>query len=306
MGFAESDDGVRVRFEITGKDRAHGPHTSFDPVLVIPGGPCRGPEYLGDLAGFADLRPLAVLYPRGSEQLGDLSRGWWRDAADAIAVANTLGLVSFHVLAHSAGTRAALALTAQFRSRIRSLVLVTPAAAWLTGTPNDGVRVAARRNEPEIAAALTSMTTEPADEAEFQRALKIEAPAGYSRWTQIEQRHAAVGGMSLSAVHAWFRDIPDDAVAQILGTKMAPVLVLGGAEDILSGVEPVHAYAAALGAELRMLNNCGHYPWVERPEAFRAELGRWFRIHDSRSTDGPPLQPAEVPRSARKSRREAQ
>ena len=32
-----------------------------EPVVVLPGGPCRGVEYLEDLAGLADDRPLVVM-----------------------------------------------------------------------------------------------------------------------------------------------------------------------------------------------------------------------------------------------------
>ncbi|KGM13759.1 alpha/beta fold hydrolase [Cellulomonas bogoriensis] len=50
--------------------------------------------------------------------------------------------------------------------------------------------------------------------------------------------------------------------------------MLGGTEDILSGVEPVRALATALGAELRLLDDCGHYPWVEQPDLFRLNVAR--------------------------------
>lgn len=281
MEFAESDDGSLVAFELVGVG-APDTKSQSDPVIVIPGGPCRGPEYLAGLAGLAAVRPLAILHPRGTEPTGSteptggLSRGWWADAADAIAVADRLGLERFDVLAHSAGTRASLALTARFPGRARSLTLITPAAAWLTGTPHDGDEVGARRSDPLIDAALASMEVEPTDEAAFQRAWGTEAPAGYAAWGDAERRHATTGGMSLAAATAWFRDIPEDAVERILSAERPPALVLAGAEDILSGVGTVRAYAAALGAELRTLEGCGHYPWVERPAEFRAALDDWI------------------------------
>lgn len=290
MEFVESDDGSWVAFELIGADAtsadastgADAPATSTatatpaDPAIVIPGGPCRGPEYLDGLAGLAEVRPLAVLHLRGTAPTDGLSRGWWADAADAIAVADRLGLERFDVLAHSAGTRAALALTARFPGRARSLALITPAAAWLTGTPHDGDEVGARRGDPLIDAALASMEVEPTDEAAFQRAWEIEAPAGYAAWGDAERRHATIGGMSFAAATAWFRDTPEDAVERILHAERPPALVLAGAEDILSGVETVRAYAASLGAELRTLDGCGHYPWVERPAEFRAALDDWI------------------------------
>lgn len=284
MEQAASDDGTPIAFELVG---ANGPRGE-DPVLVLPGGPCRDPAYLGDLGGLAQDRPLAAVHFRGTPATGGLSRGWWTDAADVIAVIDQLELPRVDVIAHSAGTRAALALAARFPGRLRSLALVAPAAAWLTGTPHDSADIAARRPEPEIAAALASMDVEPADESAFQIAWGLEAPAGYARWTMAERQHAQVGRMSLAAAHAWFRDIPADAAARIQGASLPPTLVLGGGEDILSGVSPVRAYATALRAELVLIEGCGHYPWVERPEPCRLELGRWLTQHGARSSSRAP------------------
>ena len=53
-------------------------------------------------------------------------------------------------------------------------------------------------------------------------------------------------------------------------------LVVAGADDALSGRAPVTAYAAALSAALTWLPDCGHYPWVEQPQAFRAIAADWL------------------------------
>ncbi|GGM49484.1 alpha/beta fold hydrolase [Microbacterium saperdae] len=279
MEQAESDDGAPIGFDLVGAN----PRASGDPVLILPGGPCRDPVYLGDLAGLAENRPLAVVHFRGTPSTGGLSRGWWTDAADAIAVIDQLGLSTVDVIAHSAGTRVALSLATRFPERLRSLALVTPAAAWLTETPHDGAAIATRRPEPEIIEALASMNVEPADENAFQHAWRAEAAAGYARWTTAERQHAQVGSMSLAAAHAWFRDIPADAAARIQNTTLPPTLVLGGADDILSGVETVRAFATALRAELLLIDDCGHYPWIERPEPFRFELERWLTSRGAHS-----------------------
>ena len=84
--------------------------------------------------------------------------------------------------------------------------------------------------------------------------------------------------MSLAAASAWFTDIPADASQLIREASMPPTFVLGGALDILTGVEPVRAYANALGAELTFIERCGHYPWIEQPAAFRDAVGGWLRI----------------------------
>jgi pimeloyl-ACP methyl ester carboxylesterase len=247
------------------------------PALVVPGGPCRDPEYLGDLAGIAGVRPLVVMHPRGTPRTGGRSRGWWNDAEDLVAIADALSLDAVDIVAHSAGTRLALAAAARFPDRVRSLLLITPPATWLTGSAHDGEILASQRNEPAVTAAAASMAAPtPTTEAGFQRAIRVEAPAGYARWSDLERAHSSVGGMTLGAALAWFDAIPDDAVERVLGAALPDTCVIAGDRDILTGVQPVRDYARFLGADLRMLAGCGHYPWVEQPSAFRAAAVGWL------------------------------
>lgn len=266
-------DGVDVPVAVSPLGDAIGP-----PAIIVPGGPCRGPEYLAEFAGLGRSHPLLVMHPRGTPASGCLSRGWWRDAEDLHAVAHALDVVGADVIAHSAGTRLALAAAARFPGLVRSLVLVTPSAVWLTGSPYDGEPIAAGRREPEVAEALRSLKQdpEPTTDAEFRALAARQAPAGYRRWTETEQAHARLGGTSLDAVRAWFYDIPPDAGARILGADLPPVLVVGGDQDLLSGVQPVRDYARALGGELAVIADCGHYPWIEQPEAFHEVVSAWL------------------------------
>lgn len=247
------------------------------PALVLPGGPCRDPEYLGDLAGLGDERALVVLHPLGTPRSGGVSRGWWNDADDVVAVADALGLESVDLVAHSAGTRLALATAARFPDRVASLALVTPPATWLTGTASDAAALATDRAGQEARAALAALeAAEPRTEQEFGAVMLRSAPAGYARWTAAERAHAATSAPSLAAVAAWSAGIPDDVVDRILARRPARVLVLAGALDLLTGLQPVRDYAALLDAELALLEDCGHYPWVERPAPFRQCLSAWL------------------------------
>lgn len=253
-----------------------------EPAIVLPGGPCRGPEYLGDFARIGNDRSLLVLHPRGTPRSGGLSRGWWADAADVITLADALGFESIDLVAHSAGTRLALATATQFPDRVRSMALVTPPATWLTGSESDTDALAAAYAAPEALDALAAMSTdEPATEAEFRESFLRQAPAGYAHWTFTEQSHAAVGAVSLVAAMAWFTDIPDDAAAQIQAAVHTRTLVIGGDRDLLTGAQPVRDYAAALRADWVVIADCGHYPWIEQPAAFRERLIPWLTRNES-------------------------
>ncbi|MDF2990353.1 MAG: alpha/beta hydrolase fold protein [Microbacterium sp.] len=252
-----------------------------EPAIVLPGGPCRGVEYLGDLAGLGDDRALVVLHPRGTPTSGGLSRGWWADADDVVLLLDALGLDTADLVGHSAGTRLALAAAARFPGRVRSLTLITPPAVWLTGTRSD-VGELAREAEPAVRAGFDALSENDArSTAEFRRQFLRQAPATYAHWGTAENAHARVGAVDLDAAHAWFRDIPADAVERIRADVSAPTLVVAGDRDLLTGVAPVRAYAEALGARLTMLEDCGHYPWVEQPDAFRRAVAPWVARHSS-------------------------
>jgi pimeloyl-ACP methyl ester carboxylesterase len=266
---ATADDGTRIAIQLMGDG-------SGPPIIVLPGGPCRSPEYLEDLAGLAGVRPLAIVHPRGTPATGAVSRGWWADAADLVAVADALELDRIDLLGHSAGAQLALATVAQHPGRVRSLLLVTPSLTWLTDTDHDGDAIASRRTEPVIARALASMAgPEPQDEARFQAESPVQRPAGYARWTRREQEHSPLGATSQAAQAAWYANVPQDAARRVLEATLPDTLVIGGTEDILVGDAPVRAGAQALGARLEMLGDCGHYPWVEQPAAFRRIVDPW-------------------------------
>lgn len=247
------------------------------PALVIPGGPCRPPEYLTDFAGIGDLHPLVVLHPRGTPASGGLSRGWWTDAEDVVAAIDALGLDAVDIVGHSAGTRLALAVATRFPDRVRSLALATPPATWLTGTAHDGDDLVALREDAEgIAGYASILNDEPETQEAFEEVFHRQAPATYARWTATEEAHASIGRMSLAAAEAWFQDIPADAVELIRTASLPPTLVVGGDVDLLTGRRPVAEYAATLGARLAMISDCGHYPWVEKPAEFRRILDEWL------------------------------
>ncbi len=194
-----------------------------------------------------------------------------------IALADALDLDKVDLLAHSAGTRLALAAATRYPHRVRSLTLVTPPATWLTGTPHDGDSVVLDRSLPVVAEALRSLEQDdPATEDAFREAFQRQAPATYAHWTEVEQAHAHLGAVSLASALAWFNDIPADATDRIRAATLPRALVIGGSDDYLTGVQPVVDYATTLGAGLSMIEECGHYPWIEQPDTFLRITDEWL------------------------------
>lgn len=201
---------------------------------------------------------------------------YWRQAEDLERLREHLGLDRIFLAGHSAGTRLATAYAAQFPQRLAGLVLITPPAAHLvTAEPDADELIGRRLGEPVFADAAAAARSGPDldDEDRFNDWHRRCAPLGYARWGAAEQAHAAVGRWALPAVRAYFSVEPPGDFAARLGRVTAPVLVVAGEVDCLTGLAPVVALAGLFPAgRAAVIERCGHYPWVEQPEEFRRVL----------------------------------
>lgn len=276
-------DGARLHY-----DESHpGQSREFPPVIVLAGGAARDPSYLGDLAGLGSRYPLVVPHLRGvgrsPEPTAAEVGSFWRQAEDLECLRDHLGLDRVLLVGHSAGTRLAIAYAAQFPQGLAGMVLITPPSGYLVDTPSDTVElIARRRGEPAFDAAVAASEAGPdlSDDNLFNAWQQRAAPMGYAAWGSAEQAHAMVGLWSLPAVKAYFSVEPPGDLAARIGTLAAPVLVIAGADDCLTGLAAVKALARRFPAgSVEVIDQCGHYPWVEQPGAFRqaidAFLDRW-------------------------------
>jgi pimeloyl-ACP methyl ester carboxylesterase len=251
-----------------------------DPVVVIGGGPARHPDYLGDLGGLSAHRTLLLPHLRGvgsSPFPDDPSlASWWRQAEDVEALRAHLGLKRVVVVGHSAGTRIALAFAARFAPSIERLILITPPAADLIGAPDDVQDIRSRRDEPDFTTALARAQQGPpasADDDRFTIWQQSIAPISYAAWGPAQQEHAAIGRWSTVAVRAYGTVPPPATFRTDLAEVAAPVRVLAGAEDGVTGVTGPLALAALFAdGRADVIAGAGHYPWIDRREDFGAVM----------------------------------
>lgn len=75
----------------------------------------------------------------------------------------------------------------------------------------------------------------------------------------------------------FFRDeAPRLDLAPRLGEVRCPALVIAGRDDPLCTLAASERMAKGLGAELVVLDRCGHFPWYEQPAAFEAAVASWM------------------------------
>ena len=138
---------------------------------------------------------------------------------------------------------------------------------------------AARSGEPwyaDAAAAQDALADAPP--AQQQALVRATRPFFYGRWDERTQEHAATADRQSSrraelgfAAGAEEVDVP--ALLAALRRLAAPVLVVGGERDALTGVASVGRVAASFpAAQSVVLPRAGHFPWVDEPAAFRAAV----------------------------------
>jgi pimeloyl-ACP methyl ester carboxylesterase len=253
-------DGMKLHYDESGDGRI---------LVVLPGGGGRHPSYLGDLAGLPGHLVIPHLRSVGNSPTPPTS--YWDQTHDLEALRNHLALERLDLVAHSAGTRLAMAYTAQYPDTVASMLLITPPAAHLTDTPHDATEITEhRQGEPEFDAAVAAMSQLPTTQAEFESWQATVAPAMYAEWTREAQEHSRVGTTSLETVRAFLNvTLPADFPEQ-LGKTQARVRVIAGAQDYTTGLAPVLAATRLFrNGEAVVIDDCGHFPWVEQPRAFR-------------------------------------
>ncbi|MCT9005779.1 alpha/beta fold hydrolase [Streptomyces rhizosphaerihabitans] len=259
---------------------AHHTRGEGEPLLCLPGGPMRASAYLGDLGGLTRHRRLCVLDLRGT---GDsalpadpATYRCDRQVDDVEAFRAHLGPDRVDLLAHSAGGDLALLYAVRHPRRVRTLTLVTGRARALgvDFTAEHRAEGAARRTaEPWFESAheaygrIWAGTATDAD-------LDAATPFFYGRWDATARAHAATEVEQTNeeaadryAAPGAFRPAAARAVAA--GWDARVLLVAG---ELDSGPLPRVAAAVAdlfPSAELAVLPGCGHFPWLDAPEAFR-------------------------------------
>lgn len=281
-----SHDGTRLHVDLIGDD-------SLPTLVVLAGGPARHPEYLGDLGGLSARRRLVVLHQRGvgesesgpDTEAGAVAASWPGLADDVESLRRWLELERIELLAHSAGTRVAIVYASRYPQHLERLCLVTPPATWLVDTDDDSADIIAKHSGedwyPEFVEAVPGIMAAP-DSATGNTFFPALAPIAWAEWNDAARSHEQLGAWHPVAQDAFVRTISEDDVYDLrdaLKAVTAQVLVVAGAEDGLTGLAPVVALAKQFPyGQAVVLDECGHYPWVEQPRSFSAALTPFFPL----------------------------
>ena len=255
-------------------------HGSGPPVLVLHGGPGLS-EYTEPLVG--ELEGGFTVYRYQQRGLAPSTRSGPFDVAthvaDAVAVLDGIGVDRAYIVGHSWGGHLAMHLAAQHPDRFLGLVAVDPLGAVPDGGEADLERILTERISPEGATRARAELDRRALAGEGTPEDALDGFAivwpGYFA-SPADAPPVPALAMSVRCFADTFESIRDEFTRGTLQATLprihVPAVFLLGAA---SPIPPEHGIASAAlipGARYEVLDDCGHFVWLERPGSVRRVL----------------------------------
>ena len=261
--------------------RTEGDLAARTPVVLLHGFPTSCHDYVRVWPRLARTRPLVTLDFLGfgaSDKPADFGYGLHEQADVVLEVLARLGVARAHVVAHDMGTSVATELCAR---RERGLLPFELASLTLTNG-SVFVEMAALRPEQKILQheTLGPLFARLASYSVFRRSMRrlfahpdaIDDREIREMWTLVSR---ADGARRMALTIRYIEDRARFARRWIgaLERLDRPTLILWGAKDPVA-VLPIGERLAKTvrGAKLRVMPELGHYPQLEGPDVFAAEL----------------------------------
>ena len=248
-------------------------------AVVLHGGPGAHHYYLlPGFAALADGRELVYYDQRGGGRSAvdrDVPVGWTEHVADLEALRDRWAMDRLTLVGYSWGGLLAMLYALAHPERVAKLALVSPAPTWRAAR-EEFERVFTHRNlDPgfqEARRELRESGLRERDPAAFnQRIFELSvAPYFYDPKRARELTPFRVTGRTQQEVWQSLGDF--DLRPQLPSLRGIPSLILHGENDPIP-IDAARTAAALIGAEFHAVPRCGHVPYVEAFDTFRAVVG---------------------------------
>jgi proline iminopeptidase len=255
---------------------------SGTPVVVLHGGPGADHEYLRPgFDSLAEGRELRYYDQRGGGRSAvprSVPVGWTEQVADLETLRQHWGLEQVTLVGYSWGGLLALLYGLEHPDRIARLALVSPAPTWRGAREQFEAAFARRNLDPafqEERRVLRESGLRERDPAAFQqRIFELSvAPYFFDPSRARDLTPFRVVGRTQQEVWQSLGDY--DLRPRLSKLAGIPSLVLHGEHDPIP-IEAARTAAELLGAEFHPVPRCGHVPYVEAFETFRAVVGAFL------------------------------
>ena len=258
-------------------------------MVLLSGGPGFDVDYMKEVGGFLPAEYQRVyLEQRGTGRsmppvlsAETITVKLWVEDLEALRVA--LKQERLFLVAHSGGGIYAQAYAAAHPDRVGRMVLIGPGGPTLEFAQWFGDNLAAReRPEDQAVVAYWDAAERHGvdhEKAALERVRAVTPAYFYDRAKGLAWAAAIPQG----AFHArtnelLFADLAKGYDARPGLRKLkCPVLIVQGHQDPVGDLTASEIHGLIPGSQLTFLGQCGHYPWVERPEAFRRTVTEFLR-----------------------------
>jgi proline-specific peptidase len=258
------------------------------PVLVChPGGPGFSSLYLSDLAGLGDTFTLILLNPRGTARSSAPADARAYTTADYVADVEELrlhlGVDELNVLGHSHGGVVAMAYAAQHPTNVRRLVAADTLARLHPGEMDE--IMLRHRDEPWYDDARLALEQEDAgdyaNEAELREITRRFLPIYFAHFDEGAEAYldecVTPERPNPDALKLFNEGIAEWDMRPELAGVDAPTLVITGTEDFICGPACAADIEAGIsGSKKVLIEDCGHFSFVEEPQRFHEEIKRFL------------------------------
>lgn len=272
-----SHDGTTLYYDVVGKGA---------PVVLLSGGPGFSPEYL---------RPIAEkLSGSGHSFILLNQRGTGKSVipvydANALSFKNLVGdLESLRqelkqdklvILGHSFGGILAMTYAREHPDRVAALVFVDSGGPTLRAMATFNTNLEARFSDEEKAKIKEWSDPARLKEQHKQAVLELTRAKTAAYFADRSKAHLLRDTLNESSFHdgVFWSILPQMMTLDLrsgLDKVKAPVLVIHGKQDPLESGDEVHETFP--GSKYVVIENAGHFPWLEQPEAFYKPLGEFL------------------------------
>jgi proline iminopeptidase len=254
------------------------------PMLVMHGGLGWDHQYL--LRGLEPLGDQAQLVFYDHRGNGRSSRPeQWETvthetlAADADALRERLGFDRIVLFGHSYGGYLAQEYALRYPERVAGLVLCTTAPA-LDFAEQAVARAAARATPEQMEALGRGLSGPLPDDRSFEQMYRTILPLYFHAPERMPSDACPASTIwSADAFNrTFFHCLPTFSTVDRLPEIQTPTLILSGDDDWIAPLGPAaeRLHRGIPGSELRVFEQCGHFPFHEAPGRFRDVVAEWL------------------------------